>query len=76
MEGMEDITNFFTGVATPGEGENLPPEVLDRKKLELIKKLNFRAREPSMVYKHRRSQERLDLDLTNYSGSIGDLFFQ
>lgn len=46
MEGMEDITNFFSGVAT-GAGDSDNPalalvEPLDTKKLEIMKKLNFR----------------------------------
>jgi hypothetical protein len=75
MEGMEDITNFFTAAANPaGDGEISQAEQIDRKKLEIIKKLNFRNRDLSMVFKHRRSQDRIDFDLTTLSGSIGDLY--
>lgn len=67
MEGMEDISNMF---ANAGNGsidsdrqnpDGSKPEQVDRKKLEIMKKLNFRARDHMMVYKHRRSHDKLEV---------------
>lgn len=77
MEGMEDITSFFASVLNSNSADDseLNPEgsnsdALDKQKLEIMKKLNFRSREPSFVYKHRRSHEKLDFDITTViSGS-------
>ena len=63
MEGMEDITNFFAGVTSSATDEALENDgnaaVFDRKKLEIIRKLNFRAKDPATVFRHRRSQRSL-----------------
>ena len=48
MDGMEDISNFFSGPPTNNGGENedgSQREEIDRKKLEIIKKLNLRVRD-------------------------------
>lgn len=77
MEGMEDITNFFSGVNTNSldEDQEKEKEQLDRKLLEIMKKLNFRHRNPGAVYRHRKSQERLEYDImTNFSGSKDNLY--
>lgn len=80
MEGMEDITNFFSGINTNAMDENdedaeKDKDQIDRKQLEIMRKLNFRHRDPGTVYRHRKSQERLEFDiLTNFTASKDNLY--
>ncbi|TNV84982.1 hypothetical protein FGO68_gene6490 [Halteria grandinella] len=79
MEGMEDITNFFSGINTNAldddEDAEKDKDQIDRKQLEIMKKLNFRHRDPGAVYRHRKSQERLEYDImTNFTASKDNLY--
>lgn len=56
MEGLEDITNFFSLNTSSGldNDDNVThQETVDEALLQIMKKLNFRARDRAAVFKHR-----------------------
>lgn len=70
LEGMEDISNFFGNPAPPATIAAIAGQKgheIDRKKLEIMKKLNFRSRDRQSVFRHRQSMDYLEYEMMGQS---------
>ncbi len=57
LEGMEDISNFFSGTSPTNHAvshnEGSKKMEIDRKMLEIMKKLNFKQRDKVSIFRNR-----------------------